>query len=274
MLDLRDLSHLLDLLDDKLRDKVSRQFFSKELARFRIIDTAFKARGQRLDAKKIARAVGDTIVPVSPFLEALCEPPLTNILSTALLDWAPKLTGLRQLDLFDGLALADESLRGLLHLHCPHLEGLKIYNMRSPSADDALAHFIKDMQPDQLKYFENISDCGISTKTCEALNRHGQSLHTLKLALSGDGVPAIALLQRCTDLRTLSIACDIATPDLKTTQHDIFVQIQEWLKRCKALKDVTFGNILSAPDLMTPVLLDDAISIEKLDINSLREEAL
>lgn len=270
-LDLRDLGYLLD--DDKFRGKVSQHFFEGPLERFHFTSKGL-GRITRLDRVKIISAIGDEITQQAPLLEAISEPTGFDVLSSALLNWIPRLEHLQRLDLFDGKAFADERIRNLLHAHCPNLEMLKIYRSSSPDADHALATFISGMPENRLIYFENHSDCGIGTETCLALNTQGKSLKQLKLALTEDGVLALGLLQGCTALRTLAISSDRVSVDLKATQNDVYLEIVEWLNGCHLLKDVSFQNIASAPDLTIPILLNKDVVLEELDINATKEDAL
>jgi hypothetical protein len=267
-LDLRDLGDLLD--DDKFRGKIAKHFFSGDLAEFRCLQqvSVGKGRATRLDIKKIVAAIGGQITRNAPMLEALSEPTNSNIFSSALSSWVDRLTHLRSLDLWDGTALADETLRNLLHVHCPNLSSLRIYSSPNDDADHALATFIGGMQDNTLTYFENISNCRIGGETCLALNTHGKSLQTLKLALAEEGIQALALLQECTVVQDLAIAAFTRIPDLKATQHDIFLQITDWLKSCTGLQDISLTNLVSAPDLLLPVLLSKDISLRKLQINA------
>ncbi|KAK4494039.1 hypothetical protein PRZ48_015226 [Zasmidium cellare] len=267
-LDLRDLGDLLD--EDRFRGKIAKQFFQGELAKFHyVMQTPSKyGRANRLDTKKIISAIGKEITQQAPLLEALSEPTNSNILSTSLLDWAPKLPHLKSLDLWDGRALADESIRNLLHAHCPNLTDLRIYYSPNEDADHQLATFISGMQENTLNSFENISACHIGPETCLALNSHGKSLRSLKLGLSDEGVQALALLQGCTAVETLALASFTPSVDLKATQNDVFLEIVEWLKNCRSLMDVSFYNFVSAPDLLLPVLLNKDISLQKLQVNA------
>jgi hypothetical protein len=106
-----------------------------------------------------------------------------------------------------------------------------------------------------------------------ALNNHGNSLVALDLALSESGLKALALLQACTAISTLSITCLGRSPDLKTNEHDVFLEIVEWLQKCNHLVDVAMLSLTSAPDLLIPVLLNDCVTLEKLEIKG-RESCL
>lgn len=272
-LDLRDLGYLLE--DDKFRGQIASHFFKDDLARFHFtIRGIGKARIVRLDRPKIIHAIADEITQHAPMLEAISEPTGLDVLSTALLTWAPRLGHLQRLDLFDGRAFADHQVRNLLHAHCPNLEMLKIYRSSSTEADNALATFIGGMPENKLTYFENHGDCGIGAETCLAMNSHSKSLKHLKLGLSEDGVLALGLLQGCTALRTLSVSSDRVSVDLKSAQNDTYLEIVEWLRNCISLKDVSFHNIISAPDLVTPVLLNKGVTLEELDINATKEDAM
>jgi hypothetical protein len=81
-----------------------------------------------LDTKKIVTAIGDRITQHAPLLEELSESANSDILSTALLTWTPRLSHLRSLDFGDGKALADETIRNLLLTHCRNLDTLRIYH--------------------------------------------------------------------------------------------------------------------------------------------------
>ena len=271
-LDLRDLGYLLE--DDKFRGKVSENFFQGDLARFHFMTKGLgQARYARLDRARIIAAVGDEITQQSPLLEAITEPTAVDVLSTSLLTWIPRLSHLQRLDLFDGKGLADEVIRNLLHAHCPDLQMLRIFRLSSPEADHALAAFIGGMPENRLTYFETLGDCGISTETCLALNTQGTSLRQLKLALTEVGISALGLLQDCTALRTLSISSERVSVDLKATQNDVYLQITAWLKRCMALKEISFHNVVSAPDLLLPILQNPDVHLEELDINAARDDA-
>lgn len=196
-LDLRDLGELLE--DDKFRGKIAKNFFTGELARFNFTMQTDKKKNRvpRLDTKKIITAIGDEITQHAPLLETLSEPIDTNIFSTALRTWAPRLENLKSLDFWDGNALSDETLRNLLHAHCPGLTSLRIYFAENEHADHHLAAFISGMQQNTLVHFENMRHCRIGAETCSALNSHGKSLTSLKLGLDGEGVQALAILQVC-----------------------------------------------------------------------------
>ncbi|KAI5356943.1 putative leucine-rich repeat domain superfamily [Septoria linicola] len=266
LLDLRDLADLLD--DDKFRNKITKNFFAGELSQFHHVSTATRGRPARLDIKRIVTAIGDKITQSSPLLDALTEPTNSSMLSSQLVNWAPRLTHLKSLDLWDGAALADEAVQNALHQHCPNLSVLRLYSSRNDDADRAIATFISGMQQNTLTYFENLSICHIGTETCLALNHHGKSLQSLKLFLTGDDVPALALLQGCTSIMDLSLTSPTGVPDLKATQNDIYLEIIEWLQKCISLREISFMNFTSAPDLLLPVLLNKDVRLQKLQINA------
>lgn len=275
-LDLRDLGNLLD--DDKFRGKTAANFFADDLARFEhVLGTPMKAglrkTQKRFDISKIVAAIGDVITEQSPMLEGLTEPTTGDMLTRSLPQWAPRLSHLQSLDLWDGKALANETVRNLLHVHCSHLQRLRIYSWAAPDADLHLADFLSGMPENTLTEFENISLCTIGPETCSALNHHGKSLVFLKLGLVEEGVLALGFLQGCTALQTINITSFRPSVDLKATQNDVFLQIVEWLKSCKSLADITLGNLVSAPDLLLPVLISKDIRLQKLEIGARDESA-
>ena len=266
-LDLKDLGDLLE--EDKFRGKISENFFSQDLARFRFItSTKTRNRVERLDRNKIVSAVGDEITQQAPLLEAITEPLILDTLSTALLTWAPRLPNLRELSLFNGKALADETVRNLLHAHCPNLDSITFFHSSSTETDHALATFIGGMPENKLARLQIIGECGMGAETCLALNNHSASLHELKLSLDEQGILALALLKECTALTTLAIGAERTTVDLKATQHDVYLEIIEWLKGCTRLKNILFRNVVSAPDLLIPILQNKDVELDSLEINA------
>ena len=270
-LDLKDLGDLLE--EDKFRGKISEHFFSGELARFRFTTiTKIGIRAERLDRNKIVSAVGDEITQQAPLLEAITEPTLLDTLSTALLTWAPQLSNLRELSLFNGKALADETVRNLLHAHCPNLTSITFFHSSSTETDHALATFIGGMPENKLTKLVILGECGVGTETCLALNSHSESLQELKLSLDEQGILALGLLKECTALTTLAIGAERTTVDLKATQNDVFVEIFEWLESCNRLKNVTFGNVVSAPDLLIPILQNKSVKLDSLEVNTTKDD--
>ncbi|RMY35279.1 hypothetical protein D0865_13953 [Hortaea werneckii] len=271
-LDLRDLSWLLDRLDEpKFRGKVAKQFFAGDLSPFHILietpaKTPARTRAARLDIKKILLAVGDEITKHSPLLEELLEPSTSDVLITALPTWTPRLEHLRALEFWDGKLLADETIRNLLHVHCPNLAHLQLFLSTDPESDHHLALFINGLQHNNLLTFENNSTCNIGQETCMALNNHGRSLFELKLGLEEQGMLALGLLKDMTALKTLHITGFKQSADLKATQNDVFRDIVEWLRGCTMLADVSFDNILSAPDLMIPILEEGSARLRHLSV--------
>lgn len=269
LLDLRDLSELL--ADDKFRGKTMKTFFEGDLEQYHFMLPRINNRPARLDVGKIVRAVGDIIIQQAPLLEGLWEPTTSDVLINALPDWAPRLAHLRRLVVWDGKAFASETTRNLLHAHCPNLESLGIFMSTSPDSDHVLAKFIGGIQPNKLVYFENFTNCRIGQETCLALSVQGASLTTLKLYLTEEGIMSLGLLQGCTALKELTLGSDRPSPDMKTTQNDVFLEVLEWLKSCSALKRVTFYNLVSAPDLALPLLQNKEVRLESLEINAKEE---
>ena len=56
----------------------------------------------------------------------------------------------------------------------------------------------------------------------------------------------------------------VATQDLEKRHNDIFLEVVAWLCQCKGLRTVSLYNLLSAPALLTPVLLESSIHLTKL----------
>lgn len=272
MLDLRDLGYLLD--EDKFKQgRILKNFFSGPLERFHLtvdapVRQGSRNRPRRLDSRAIVLAVGDIITEQSPLLEALTEPTIDGVFSMALPSWVSRLSHLKRLDLFDGSALADEAVCTLLHTHCPLLDSLTIYSATSEDADKQIGSFISGRRPNSLVHFENISNCHIGLETAIALSKHGKSLTVMKLYLTGDKIQALGCLRECTSVATLAIEYSGPPDNLKANENDLYLDVTEWLRTCTALRDISITNMVSAPDMLMPILLTETIQLHKLQINS------
>jgi len=270
VLDLRDLWDLLD--DDKFRGKIQQNFFSGSLARFNFTSqTRGKAQAFRSkNMRDTVAAIGDAIVEAAPMLEEIAEPILDehNILSNALPRWAPNLSRLRSLRLWDGKTLGDETIQQLLYKHCPHLSRINIYQWIADDSDTRLARFLEGMPKNTLQYFENLGECGIGVETCQALNTHGESLKVLALALPDKGIEGLGMMQNCTAIEKLKLTETQPSHDLKEMQKDTLEGMIEWLKQCTKLREVGFQDFVSAPDILAPVLSEEGIDLEELEIGA------
>ena len=134
-------------------------------------------------------------------------------------------------------------------------------------ADHQLATFLNDLRPRSLETFEIISYSNIGAESFLALNCHRESLTELKINnVKPEAMPALSMLKGCTSLTTLLLTETTGITDLEKTQHDVFLEIIAWLLECKSLENVTFRKFLSAPAIMTPLLLENDIHLSKLEI--------
>ena len=73
------------------------------------------------------------------------------------------------------------------------------------------------------------------------------------------------MLKMCTNLTSLLLSENgVATQDLEKRHNDIFLEVVSWLCQCKGLRTISLYNLLSAPALLTPVLLESSIHLTKL----------
>lgn len=93
-------------------------------------------------------------------------------------------------------------------------------------------------------------------------------MKTLKLALSDQGITGLGRLQSCTSIEALRLT-DLRPPhDLPSTQNDVFTDVVAWLKQCSNLREINLTDFVSAPDILTPVLNQDTLLLEELQINA------
>ncbi|KAI4727722.1 hypothetical protein E4T49_04506 [Aureobasidium sp. EXF-10728] len=223
-----------------------RNFYSGSLARFNITSqTRGKNRALKSSNMRAAvAAIGDAIVKAAPMLEELTEP------------------------IVHGEYNSDEAVQELLHKHCPHLNRISIYQWVGDDSDRQLARFLNRMPKDTLQYFENIGECGIGTQTCQALNTHGASLKFLALAVPDKGIEGLGMMGDCTVIETLKLTDTQPPHDLKEMQKDTLDGMVEWLKQCTKLREVNLTYFVSAPDILAPVLSEEGIDLEDLQINA------
>lgn len=90
------------------------------------------------------------------------------------------------------------------------------------------------------------------------------------MALKTSALPHLGLLKNCTALETLELEhINLEEPiDLEATQHDVFLEVREWLSQCKQLRTLIFTRFLAAYKLVAPMLYQEEINISHLNIDS------
>lgn len=133
-------------------------------------------------------------------------------------------------------------------------------------ADQHFASFLNDIRPQSLASFEIFSVSQIGAKSFLALNCHQETLTELKLnGIKAESIQALSMLKECTNLTSLLLSENgVATQDLEKRHNDIFLEVIAWLCQCKGLRTISLYNLLSAPALLTPVLLESSIHLTKL----------
>lgn len=270
-LDFRDLSYLLE--EDKfrtaLRGDISKKFFAGEMSQFKIMAPSKPGRKKRpepFDIDAVVDAIGEAVTQHTPSLEQITG----NVKPSALVKWAPRLPRLTSLQLWEGKALGDPAAQEAIITHCPKFDALSFYIWNGEGVDQQLASFLTGLQPQQLRYFENISHAGIGEGTLLSLGSHGQSLKFLKLALKTDALPHLGLLKNCTAIESLEldhIDVLMAPTDLEATQNDVFLEVRDWLGQCKSLRSLFFKGFIAAIKLVTPILYQDDIKLSHLGLD-------
>lgn len=108
-------------------DCFNSHFFSGPLSKYRMTEKVVtgvkKRKWTRLRTVSILDAVGDEVTKHTPMLETISG----ELVSSALIRWAPQLPRLKTLELFDGVPLEDELVHTTIHDHCPKLDSLSIF---------------------------------------------------------------------------------------------------------------------------------------------------
>jgi hypothetical protein len=116
--------------------------------------------------------------------------------------------------------------------------------------------------------FETIGDIGASAETFLALNAHNESLIDLRLCVSDDALPHLALLKGCTALEGLRLEDTRGTTNLEKTQNDVFLEMIDWLRNCQNLQRLTFTKLQSSAAIIAPLLLEDRIRLRRIEIDN------
>lgn len=243
-----------------------RQFFTEPLKQFEKTETGKNIRGRkytRLKNTDIIDAIGETVTRHTPTLEIISG----ELLSDALIRWAPRLPRLQGLELWDGKPLEDELMHASMYQHCPQFNSLTIYQWASEDRDHKFSKFIASMRPNSLKKLVTISDVGAGAEAFLALNHHGKSLEDLKICVSDDSLLHLPLLHGCTAVKVLRIEDTHGVLDLEATQNDAFLDIIAWLSKCTSLQHVSFTKLISGAAMITPVLLEHNIKLTNLEID-------
>ncbi|ORY10412.1 hypothetical protein BCR34DRAFT_350596 [Clohesyomyces aquaticus] len=266
ILDFRDLENLLE--DDQFKGKVMKQFFSAPL------DQVYKKQSKtfgnpsrqhvRLDVPAIIDAIGEVVTQHTPMLDTISG----ELLSHALVRWAPRLPRLQTLELKNGSPLEDELVHASIYEHCPQFNSLSIYTWTADERDHKLASFIGTVQPQSLRLIETFRDIGAGAETFLALNSHSETLKDLRLCVSSDSLPHLSLLRSCTALEAVRLEDSDGLTNLEKTQNDVFLEIVDWLRKCESLRRLSFSGFQSAASIVGRVMLEDKIKLRKLEIDS------
>ncbi len=117
-----------------------------------------------------------------------------------------------------------------------------------------------------MESFEIFSVSQIGAESFLALNCHRETLTELKLnGIKAESIPALSMLKGCTNLTSLLLSENgVATQDLEKRHYDVFLELVAWLCQCKGLRTISLYNLLSAPAILTPLLLESSIHLTKL----------
>lgn len=129
-----------------------------------------------------------------------------------------------------------------------------------------MAAFLMDLHAQSLESVEIFSHSDVGAETFQALNNHSETLVKLAMSIKSDSMPALSQLKNCTNLESLYLS-EVGRPtDLEKTQNDVFLEVVLWLKNCKRLKNITLKDMISASAILTPVLAENDVRLERLEL--------
>lgn len=268
VLNLGDFQNLLE--DERFKDRIRDNFFSGDLRRFRIeivpkLPAAVKAndwrRRPRLDLAPIVDAVGELLTQKTPIVDTLKG----TLFAASLKRWIPRLPRLRSLVVWNGNELRGD-VAELIRTHCPSFNACGFFT-GGPSQDEELSSFFAGLKEQSLECFETFSMNDFGAQCCLSLSRHSNALKELHLVLQPDVIPHLGLLKGLTALDTLHLIDERKTVDLENEQNDVFLEVIEWLKSCKNIRELTLDLLNSGAAITTPVLLESGIRLRHLEVS-------
>lgn len=135
----------------------------------------------------------------------------------------------------------------------------------APDYDAQLAGFIRGLPSQTLQSLRTVSRRGVGVDVCEALNLHGQSLVELRVIFEQDAIPALALLNQCTNIQSLHLEL-YSQQSLEETHKDVQAKFIDWLASCHALHTVSLTGFKSAPNILIPLLLNPKLRLQDLSL--------
>lgn len=159
--------------------KVSKHFFSGPMKQFHRTETITLPHGkkfERLNVQSIVNAIGEVVTQHTPTLEMISG----QLSSSALIQWAPRVPRLRELELWDGSTLEDGLVAASIHENCPNFNSLMIFLWTGEDKDHKFAQFLSALRPNTLERLNTISNIGAAAESFLALSAHSRSLKSLK----------------------------------------------------------------------------------------------
>ncbi|KAH9221063.1 hypothetical protein DL95DRAFT_432868 [Leptodontidium sp. 2 PMI_412] len=276
-----DLRNLTDLLEDpQFRDKALDNFFADEMAQFlKSQETPMKqkmrgarAASRRLDVPNVLELVGESITSfVSQAANqnratVAVEDLSGNIRTAALTNWTSRLSKLKSMTLWDGAAL-DKSVAEAISESCYNFDDLTFFTCLRNDTDHDLASFFGGLRANTLRSFAALSAGALGPETLLSLNHHANSLKKLKMdGLRSDAVKNLSYLQGCTALESIELSDSNGAVDLESTEHDVFLEVINWLGRCEGIQELLLRNFISGPKILTQVCLKNNIRLRKLQV--------
>lgn len=138
----------------------------------------------------------------------------------------------------------------------------------SPDCDQKLAALFSGLPEQSLTSFITYNRIDFGIQSSLAINNHGKSLKHLELQLTDDAIPHIGLLRGCTAIESLKLTDLLSTIILEREQHDVFLEVIAWLTESRKLKSLGLHGFWSGAAIATPVLLEEHIHLEHLEIEN------
>ncbi|KAK4165371.1 hypothetical protein QBC43DRAFT_315832 [Cladorrhinum sp. PSN259] len=247
------------------------QFFSPPLDGFHI--KRGKTRKQQVDRNAVIVKVSDSI---TDYIHKLAKDQGKHVtLATLegyhlptinLQSWVSKLSRLSSLVVQDGSVLTSEVAR-VIRENCPGFKELECYFCQGSDVDEQLAGFFNSLEANSIDSFTIRSRNQLGNKTFRALNNsQSSSLKRVTLQdLDRSALLALPTLSDCVGLEKLVLEGGWGTATFQW-EADSLLEMKEWLKECKSLKELELTTIAKAAEILSEVLKNSSISLNSLDL--------
>ncbi|GLA00221.1 hypothetical protein AnigIFM60653_008280 [Aspergillus niger] len=266
-----DLDDFGDLLKEPRFTKTMKDdFFTPEL--LDLVSHDYEVKGsKRLRSSKaypdndwVMVKIGTAIIQKTRSIRGMS----CNVPPETLSAWIEGLPLLKSLTIWSGDALSQHA-GDKIRNHSPDFKQLTIYGWKNDPPRNAEAdseHFLTELRPNTLEYFEVLSYSQLGPRSIRSLGLHLDSLAELKLtSLTIETIAELPSLTAAPALKVLVLTDSIpATRD--ENFYAVVTRVAEWICSCKALQRLELRRFVDDSYLLSQVLPHEGLRLTTLSL--------